>query len=713
MKSTELTIGADSPLSMGQAINHDKLNRTGFASSVVKALDNINATNGFVVSIEGAWGSGKTSTLAMIEELLSKKVQVPIIVNFNPWLVGDRDALLSLFLEKIATAVKLTDHAKSGRKAAKEIKSYAKAFDVIKLIPGAEPWASIVKSVISSVGEATGNISELKTLDIESQKNRVAEALRKISQPIIVFIDDLDRLFPQEVFEMIRIIKAVGDLPNVGYVLAWDAKYVQLALDSASVPQSNAYLDKIVQVRMPLPSLSISAKESLINEALDSLPKEALINYFPNSKNRISSLYFSGLRELLEQPRDVTRLFNTIALIEPALRGEIVLADIIGLAAIMVKAPSVFELMQKNPRWFVGRLLNDNGIEEAEDILKQGKENRDAAYQQCGAPSAIREIIYFLFPQLAEIEDVLSIGGASEIDGNLGAPGRLLVALQLSISAGDISFISAKNYLLSPSSRPAISATLTLKNCLEFLEILGDIAKSMNNSEITNVEETCISITRLVDQEPFISREKQGSNFVLHPAMVAKNSVIQLIANTNEITTSIPNRIVQDSDSLTVATRIMAHSYLSSTEHSNERELHLPSEKRSEFIKIFALNILNAAKKKQLLKISDPCSAMICLARLSPQSCPEVFAAIRENDPSLDSFALEILRKDVYSYEGQSYAIPKDSAVLEAYCQIETLRTHAQERLCDPELEYPAKAAWRSLTENKPIYGKDGSTSDD
>ena len=185
------------------------------------------------MSIEGAWGSGKTSLLAMLEELLNAEPaeQRAVVVHFNPWLIGDRDALLRQFLASIAKAVKLTDHAKEGKRVAKELKTYSKAFDVLKLIPGVEPSASIIKSVVESVGNASEAVFDYKTPDIEARKVALENALRKFPLRIVVLLDDLDRLYPAEAYEMVRIIKAVGDLPNVGYVLAWDEKYVSAALD--------------------------------------------------------------------------------------------------------------------------------------------------------------------------------------------------------------------------------------------------------------------------------------------------------------------------------------------------------------------------------------------------------------------------------------------------------------------------------------------------
>lgn len=706
-------IGLDRPLQAGSAIDRDKLDRVGFARAAVAALRQVSSSSSFVLSIEGTWGSGKTSTLAMIEELLGQEPRggEPLLVHFSPWLVGERDALLRLFLARMASVVKLTDHAKQGKKVANELNAYSKAFDVVKLIPGAEPWASIVKSIIASMGEATGAIAEQKTPDIERQKHRVEKALREFQRPIIVFIDDMDRLFPLEVFEMVRIIKAVGDLPNVGYVLAWDPAYVARALQSASVPQPDTYLDKIVQVRMPLPVLSLTARETLINEALEALCPEAMENHFPRDEHRLSMLYFSGLRDVLEQPRDVTRVFNTVGMIEPALRGEVVLSDIVGLATLMVKAPSVFELIRKEPRWFVGHFPGEFSLpEKTEDILKNGAEHRQAAYAACGTPKAVQKMVNYLFPKTAEAEGEFAVERIVDTEGHLAAPARLLVALQLSISPSDVSLVKARQYLVRATQREEIARSLNTRNCLEFMEELGDVARSIEGGEIVDVEGLCVSIARLADAEPFTVRAKNRSaGFTLSPEAVALRAIDLLVAATApERGPAIAASLVKDKRSLTVAAQVIVFSYLSESS-SHQRAVLGARGDKDELVKSFGANVLSAALEGSLLQGCNPGFILWSFARLAPGECPAVFDAIKEKDPSLDGFALEILRSSVDSHKGQAYGLPEEIAILEAYCTLDALRKHAQVRLSDHALDDPVRAAWKSVVERKSFYGVDGS----
>lgn len=710
----KIQIGFDRPLSPTTALVDDKLGRRRFAQAAADALGQVGAPAGLVLSIEGSWGSGKTSTLAMMQAILQSNRPAPVIVHFNPWLVGDRDALLRQFLTRIAAEVKLEDRSADGKKVARELKAYSKVFDFIRLVPGAEPWASLVKTVIETAGEAVGAVSTHKAPDLEAQKSKVEEALREYSRPIVVFIDDMDRLFPLEVFEMVRIIKAVGDLPNVGYVLAWDPVYVSGALNAAKVPQAEHYLDKIVQVRMPLPAIALEARGVLLNEALARLPPDAHKSYFANDQDRLGMLYFSGLRELLEQPRDVARTFNTVAVIEPALRGEVVLADIIGLAALMVKASRVYELIRKQPRWFVGLLPGDHSLlRKSEELVAEGAKEREAAFSKCSAPQAVRDVVHRLFPQTAKADDEFTMGRVSDVEGHIAAPTRLLVALQLHVSGSDVSFVLARRYLLHAEQRDRVARELTQQNCLEFMESLGDVADSTAAEGVADVDELCLAVARLADVEPFPTRARDRSGFFRLPVENVAVRAIHLIvkAAAQERAAAIAERIVADAQALTVAMELFVRSFLTSKDDKDGPRCALGAKDR--LAGELAKNILNAAKLGELLATCNPGFLLWNLSRIAEAECHKVFAAIKAVDPSLDGFVLAILGGSYDSTKGQRYSLPTDRSKLEAYCPLDEFKDHARLRLADTTMGFPARAAWKSVVEEKSVYGVDGSIARD
>ena len=121
MNDKDAGINFDIPLQAENALQGDKLSRAGFAESAAAALRKVPTSAGLVVSIEGAWGSGKTSALAMIEAILNQpgSAYQPLIVHFNPWLVGEKDALLRHFLSRIAGALNFSDHSRDVKNVAK------------------------------------------------------------------------------------------------------------------------------------------------------------------------------------------------------------------------------------------------------------------------------------------------------------------------------------------------------------------------------------------------------------------------------------------------------------------------------------------------------------------------------------------------------------------------------------------------------------------
>ncbi len=713
MNDTDAGINFDIPLQAANALQGDKLDRTGYAESAAAALRKVSSSAGLVVSIEGAWGSGKTSALAMIEAILNQPgaAHQPLIVHFNPWLVGEKDALLRHFLSRIAGAINLSDHSRDGKKVAKEIKAYSKAFDLVKLIPGAEPWTSLIKSVFNAVGDATGSIAEYKTPDIEAYKQKVEEALRQFQRPIIVFIDDIDRLFPNEVFEMVRIIKAVGELPHVGYVLAWDSAYVSSALEKLGVPYAGSYLDKVVQIRMPLPSLSLSARRKLINDALDELAPEALVPRFKAHDQRLSGLYYSGLRELLDQPRDMARVFNAVRMIEPPLRGEIVFADILGLAALSVKAPAVFELLRRNPRLFVGRVVDDHGLlEKSEDVIKDGTPERGLAYDASSSPSSVQRVVHYLFPSVAEAEDSYALGHASYVDGTIAHPARLAVALQLSVTSGDVSLEAAKRYLQQPEQRLAVIESLTTENCYAFLELLGDVAQSLGGEGIVDLDDLCMSIAGLPEQALFVDRAKAGKESIgLNAEDNALRAVVMLLKSVDsDRMDPLAEKIATDSRTLSCAAEIVTQSYVPQRRRYSE-QLTAPTRARDAVLQAFAANVLKAAQEDRLFQMNNPGFILWTLARSVPTDCPAIYAAVKAVQPSLDNFALEFLRNSWDSTNGQTYSLPRDESLHSVYCPLDDFKAHAASRLEDESLRNPAKAAWRSVVEGRNLYGVDGS----
>lgn len=702
MKKDLPLIDSDQPLSRSSALDHDKLQRRGFADAAVKALHRVSSTAGFVISIEGPWGSGKSSVLAMMEQLIvQNERKPPIIANFNPWLVGDRDALLRQFLNAIAAAINVQDHAGKAQKASAALLNYANVFDLVKWVPGAEPWASLVKGVMEAGGKAVGGIAEEKMQDIEGQKEQLEQALRKLDKKIFVFIDDVDRLFPTEVFEMVRIIKAVGQLPNVGYVVAWDPDYICRALKAATVPQAAHYLDKIVQVRLPVPAISAHARLQLLNSALEALPEDVTADYFDKQELRLQTLYFSGLRELLEHPRDVTRVMNTLSVIEPELRGEIVLADILGLACLMVRAPQVYSALRKDPDFFTAKRSSIGGATDTKNQKEEYRRKASRLFSQCPNPDAVRKLVHHLFPAVAEASGSFGCSRSIDIEGHLAAPSRLNIALSMAIGATDVRLVDARQYVVKPCLRGNIEEKLSRENCLGFLDLLADIAESTTPEEVTDLNELCLAIGRLLDKPPISDSSDSRGFFTVTADALAMSAIENLITKSGKDADEIAHSITADPASLSMAALVLSRGFYAPKE---EHKLVCNPQAQHAAAEAFAKNAISSAENGSLWSKYDPSRVLWTVMRAAPSLAKEMFAALKRQDPTLDKFALHFLKHAFSSNGGQSYCLPDDPAVTNLVSP-QILISHAKARLADKAVENPVRAAWRSVVEKKPLYG--------
>jgi len=607
-------------------------------------------------------------------------------------------------------AAKLSEHARDGKRVAKEIDAYAKAFDVVKLIPGAEPWASIVKSVITSVGGVTGAIAEHKTPDLEERKQKVHEALQKLSQPIIVFVDDVDRLFPKEVFEMVRIIKAVGDLPNVGYVLAWDSAYVEEALKSADVSFADTYLDKIVQVRLSLPALSRPARNRLFNDAYESLEADARKSHFPSEVDLLAELYESGLRQLLEQPREIARLFNRVQLMEPKLRGNVVISDIIGLSALSLHARPVYELLVSESELFMP--LNGYSFSEILDDRKKEKifgkrvQRRTTVIEECQQPAAVAELVNFLFPVCAREKHDHLHKEFRDDDGRIASPMRLRVALQWGASTAEVNLINVQEFILQPELRRALIEKLTEENCLDFLDAISGMSSLASSMNLKEKESLFLALARLLDHPLYANYAKNERWSFERTQLLIWRVIAEFV---NKILRGegdkVSETIVSDQMSLSLAATLLDQHWVDH-DPPGRNALMVSAASRDRLLEVFSKNVLVAVEQKSFWNLALPGRILKSLTHCEQPYAEQVFAKLKNIDPELDQFVLAVSLAGYSSAGGDYYEMNEvvHRVAYSKFCSFDKLQQHAQVRLSDPLLDYPARAAWMAIASGKKIF---------
>lgn len=363
----------------------DVLGRAGLAKSIADDLLEVDASDGHVVAILGAWGSGKTSLINLIKLELSFS-SIPTI-DFNPWMFSGTEQLVESFFGELAAQLRLKGDKVSG--IAKELESYGEIFSPIGLIPVVGGWFDRARGVVTSVRK----LQEKNRGSVVERRAELGDHLRELERPIIVFIDDIDRLQTAEIRDIFKLVRLTASFPNIVYVLAFDRSRVESALQDQGV-DGRSYLEKIVQTLYNLPKIPDGVLWREVGAALTaSLKNVEEVQRF--DENRWLDVLAEVIVPLVTNMRDVRRYAASSRRTVSTLAEQVELSDLLAMEALRVFLPDVFRLMVDNVAALTKTASwGGNDPEEEEHrqaiaaMIKAGEDRQDV----------VRSVLKRLFP---------------------------------------------------------------------------------------------------------------------------------------------------------------------------------------------------------------------------------------------------------------------------------------------------------------------------
>jgi hypothetical protein len=679
----------------------DKLNRTVFAEYIADVILTLPKYSGFVLSLEAPWGHGKTSVLNLIQKRFKEKElkNQPIVCTFNPWMMGNAETLVQRLLIQLAASIGLTDHAEDGKKAAKALLAYSSMFSVLKLIPGAEPWATMVKGVFEVVGKSTEKISDLKKLDIEKRRDAVVEAMRELKRQVVIIIDDIDRLPPKEVFEIVRLVKAVADFPSVIYILCYDPQYVEAALKSSQIEQPGLYLDKIVQIRLNIPVIDQDDLDALFNQEYNALPQESKVSR--DIEKRLGTLWFRGLSEILETPRDIKRLFNRIRFVEPGCRGDINLADLLSLEAIALKAPTVYQHLYKQRDAYVGQLsLNRRGT-NIKDHQPAREEALAKVFEHHQKP--IQSLLSELFPQLKNSSFDHSVAAAK---GLICVPDRLAIALSAGLPSREVSYADATQFLSSSEGR-----TDFLQNILEkkiFPRFIDQLDRAVRGTEVDDLENLITQLGQLLDTPVAAESIRQSNNIsFLNVCDSTIYLIIKLLKKLDKQQRfSMLYKFIENPQMVTLSTYLVYELDKKDSPYE-ELTLTISPEESSQLKVILQGNLKLIIQSGEILNFAESRGTLQRLTFLYPGMLAQLIDVLIDSDEKFDKYITTIASGGSYADKGEFIFF--EELPLEEYGGAQRLKARAKERLHDSSVSGKLKFILSALISGDRIYLSDGS----
>lgn len=445
-----MTINSDHPIEYSR---QDRLGRTRFGEHIAKQILGASKEASFVISIQGPWGCGKSSLLNLISEQLHEKVT---LVRFNPWLFSGTDQLLSRYFRELSMEL---SGGKEERLQAicQALDTYAGSLSsLLSIVPAHDPYSASAKVLVSSVRWVLKKLGSQKSLD-ELRRN-LRDQFQSLDQKVVVFIDDLDRMNQEEVRDIVRLVRLVGDFPNLVYVLAFDADRVADLLGENG-EYGREYLEKIVQIAHDVPIARPSDLDRMCFQMMDEAIQGTTVREL--DQNSWSNLWALVVRPLIRTPRDINRLGNALKVTLGSIGREVALADLLSLEAIRVLRPKVFARLRGASNALTSPTIEESTASSGyaksiKAILKSDEEHEEWAEEMAG----------LLFPAAAKMHlgaRLLASGDKTEWarDRRVANAEVFLTYLQHALPEGEIETELVEQALSSMKDRDAFSALLT------------------------------------------------------------------------------------------------------------------------------------------------------------------------------------------------------------------------------------------------------------
>ena len=236
-------------------------------------------------------------------------------------------------------------------------------------------------------------------------KPRVGAQLAAQKRRFLVVIDDIDRLSPDDALSLFRLVKSVGRLPNVIYLLALDRPLIEKATIERYPSEGAHYLEKIVQVwfDLPLPTL-MDLRKVFVARAQDIMGKIDT----PERSRQFMNAFYGTVARHLKTPRDVVRLINALRITYPPVRGEVHTADFLILETVRLFYPALHAVIAGNRELLCGieHSRSEQASKRYEELLMGVVP--EAARQH------VREALMSVFPRLETIWDKRGYGDGFE-----------------------------------------------------------------------------------------------------------------------------------------------------------------------------------------------------------------------------------------------------------------------------------------------------------
>lgn len=323
--------------------SEDRYGIDPFAKALAASIKKMHAPEGTVIALNGPWGSGKSSAVNLVlYHLKEAKSDEITVINFACWWFRGEEQLALAFFRELYAGLggSLGERFKNllPKIGARLLRAGAMVGPAVDLAgaPGAGAFAAGTMNWLSGLIQQDDTVEKLHA--------ELSKALAEQKKRFLIVIDDIDRLAPDEALLIFRLVKSVGQLPNVVYLLVFDRLLAEAIVQEKYPTEGPHYLEKIIQAGFDIPE---PRQDDLRQELLGQIA-ETCGTPEANDMIRFMNVFYDVVAPEIRTPRDLIRLTNSLAVTWPALGNDVDRTDFIGLEVLRLLRPAVYRALRSN-----------------------------------------------------------------------------------------------------------------------------------------------------------------------------------------------------------------------------------------------------------------------------------------------------------------------------------------------------------------------------
>jgi len=231
-------------------VDYDLLERTSIINQLFNAINKCSPDGRVVISLEGKWGSGKTTIINNVrKKLINEDPNIVIIDEFDPWTYSNQESMLYNMFDLI---LKKTGFGYSSLSMKQMISN------VYETILGDKKTGSILNSLFRRPNEIT------------ILKNKINDYLKLCGKKVIFFIDNIDRAESENIILLFKLVGNVFDFERVTYVLSFDDERIKKVFDN-DLNIDYKFLKKVIQMQVRVHEIDKIVLEKVFKKCMNNL----------------------------------------------------------------------------------------------------------------------------------------------------------------------------------------------------------------------------------------------------------------------------------------------------------------------------------------------------------------------------------------------------------------------------------------------------------